>query len=446
MHNLFKTTFAYRLSSRIVPNKHRFFTKKSHKEKVAVIGSGNWGSVVARIIGQNVLKRNDVFEEEVKMWVHEEHLSASHHEIKATFHGIDKSGDGLTVKGLERLAQEVGIDLQAPEVVRLLGTNHYGKIDCSALLDWWKKNEQTGTTRKLTQIINRLNENVKYLQGVKLSSNIIAEPNLEKTVQGASLLVFVTPHQFTAGVCGQLRGKISENARAISLTKGMEIDEEGFQLMSGLIKKELKIDCSVLMGANIANEIAMERFSEATIGYSIKENGEIFRLLFDAPYLQIRTVDDVPGPEMYGTLKNIVAVGVGFVDGLNLGNNAKAAIIRIGLQEMIKLSKLCFPSVKESTILESCGIADLITTCFGGRNRKVGEAFVLAKGKKTFLELEKELLGGQKLQGVLTSDEVQRLLKKLGKVNEFPLFTTINRIINGQLDPIQIVDYAQLPT
>uniref|UniRef100_A0A6B2LA30 Glycerol-3-phosphate dehydrogenase [NAD(+)] n=1 Tax=Arcella intermedia TaxID=1963864 RepID=A0A6B2LA30_9EUKA len=260
------------------------------------------------------------------------------------------------------------------------------------------------------------------------------------------MLVFVTPHQFTAGICKSLKGKLmNSNVRAISLTKGMEIDENGFHLMSQVISNHLGIDCSVLMGANIANEIAVERFSEATVGYSILSNGNTWAELFNTPYFQIRIIDDVPGPEMCGTLKNIVAIGAGMVDGLKLGNNSKAAIIRIGMQEIIKLSKMFFPTVKDATFFESCGIADLITTCFGGRNRKCGEAFVLARGEKTFVELEAELLGGQKLQGVLTSDEVQHVLKKIGKENEFPLFTTINRIINGHLDPIQIVDYADLP-
>jgi glycerol-3-phosphate dehydrogenase len=81
-----------------------------------------------------------------------------------------------------------------------------------------------------------------------------------------------------------------------------------------------------------------------------------------------------------------------------MGNNTKAAIMRIGLREMRAFSKLLSPTVRDNTFFESCGVADLITTCLGGRNRRVAEAFARNGGKRSFDELEAEMLHGQKLQ------------------------------------------------
>ena len=103
--------------------------------------------------------------------------------------------------------------------------------------------------------------------------------------------------------------------------------------------------------------------------------GEILTTLM-IHFPRVSVVSDTQIVEICGALKNIVACAAGFCDGLKCGDNTKAATIRLGLKEMMKYGDHFYPGGNPATYFESCGVADLITTCYGGRNRKVSEAFV----------------------------------------------------------------------
>ena len=83
----------------------------------------------------------------------------------------------------------------------------------------------------------------------------------------------------------------------------------GVVLVSDILRKGLNADCSVLMGANVANDMASDQFCETTIGYKDPKNGALFKLAFDAPALKVGIVQDTVGVELCGALKNIVAIG-----------------------------------------------------------------------------------------------------------------------------------------
>lgn len=307
---------------------------------------------------------------------------------------------------------------------------------------WVYEEEVEG--RKLTELINERHENAKYLPGVALGSNVVACAELEEAVRGATVLVFCAPHQFIHRIVKQLAGHVGKDAVAISLIKGMRVRPDGPQLISELVRKELGLDCSVLMGANIAIDIARQELSEATIAYSVLDHAQLLQEIFERPYFYTTLVPDVVGAEMCGTLKNIVALAAGFVEGLGYGPNTKAAVMRAGLNEMRRFAKALYPTVRDETFFEACGVADLIATCYGGRNRLVAKEYVegVVGGKpETFAQLETRLLGGQKLQGTLTSDEVQVILRRKGWEKEYPLFTTVNRIVNAQLPPSSIMEF-----
>ncbi|KAI9031825.1 glycerol-3-phosphate dehydrogenase [NAD+] [Phycomyces nitens] len=329
----------------------------AHKLKVAIIGSGNWGSAISKIIGTNVKNHPDTFEEDVNMWVFQEQV------------------DG----------------------------------------------------QNLTDIINEKHENVKYLPGIPLPENIHAVADVKETAIGANILVFVLPHQFVYRVCETLKDVISPDCKAISLIKGLDFQDNNLTLFSEEIEKILGIPCACLSGANIATEVAEEKFGETTIAAKTEEDGKIFEKLFHTPNFDVKIINDHVGVEVCGSLKNVIAIGAGICDGLDYGNNTKAAVIRRGLLEMRKFGKTFFGGVRTETFFESCGVADLITTCAGGRNRKVAAAFI--NSGKPIEEIEKEMLNGQKLQGTTTALEVHRFLESKNMTDEFPLMTAIYEIV-----------------
>jgi len=328
------------------------------------VGSGNWGSAIARLVGYNAMRFPEKFKTEVSMWVFEEEVNG----------------------------------------------------------------------RKLTEIINTDHENVKYLPGRKLPSNVVAEPDIVTAGADADYLIFVLPHQFIKKTCEPLQGKLKPGVQGLSLVKGFAIlPGGGIELISQLIAEEIGIPVSVLMGANLANEVADEHFCETTIGSKDSEVGADLKLMFQTDNFRVSVVSDTEIVEMCGALKNIVACAAGFCDGMKCGDNTKAAVIRLGLKEMMKYGSEFYPGGDPNTYFESCGVADLITTCYGGRNWRDSEAFV--QRKASIAVLEQEMLNGQKLQGPETAAEVNYMLKAKSLEDEFPLFTTVHKICTQELQP-----------
>lgn len=282
----------------------------------------------------------------------------------------------------------------------------------------------------LSEIINSRHENTKYLPGIKLPDNVLAVPNLVDAINGCNLLVFVVPHQFVQGICDQLVGKLVKGCRVISLIKGLDSSKNDMELISKYIKNRLSVDVSVLMGANLANDIARERFSESTIGFENELSGSIWKNLFETKYFRISLIKDVMGVELCGALKNIVALATGIVDGLYPSNsdNTKAAIIRIGMQEIRGFCRIIDERVRDETFWESCGVADIITSSYGGRNNRVAEEFILMNQEEPLKSLEARLLNGQKLQGPPTCKIIYQYLIDHRLESHFPLFRTVYKI------------------
>ncbi|CAF0882027.1 unnamed protein product [Didymodactylos carnosus] len=314
-----------------------------------------------------------------------------------------------------------------------------GKDQFEEKISMWCKEEDVDG-EKITELINRTHENKKYLPDHKISDNVVAIPDLKEAVKDADILVFVVPHQFLKKTCEEMKGNIKQNAFALSLIKGFYVDDKtnDILLISEVIKNTLNIDCLTMMGANIAKEVAAKVFCEATIGTKNKEHSTIIKSLIDSDKFRLRFFPDVEIIEMLGALKNIIAMIAGFSEGLECGFNTRAAILRLGLREMIEFCRLYHKESSYEIYLESCGMADLVASSLGGRNYDSAKKFV--QTNKSLKEIEEEDLNGQSLQGPGTAEEVYRILKNKNLLDRFPLLRDAHLICDKKIKPKQLTD------
>lgn len=296
----------------------------------------------------------------------------------------------------------------------------------------------------LRLVIEKTRVNIRYLLKIKLPPNIVPISNLHEAISRSDVLIFAIPHEYIKDVCYKIHKSSIPKPRPIgvSLIKGIHIDSQGnLERTTQIISRMLGIPMGVLSGANVALDVAKEEFSEATLAPPLPSSPEIddlLRKLFTTSYFKISLCYDTPTVEICGALKNVISCGAGIIDGIGYGVNTKAAAIRAGIREAIQFVGIFHPDYKLSTFFENCGIADAIASSFGGRNRKVIDEFV--KSTKSLAVLERELLGGQKLQGPNTADVVHQLLIRKNLIEQFPLFTSIYRICNRKQQPRTILE------
>ena len=138
----------------------------------------------------------------------------------------------------------------------------------------------------------------------------------------------------------------------------------------------LDTEVAVLMGANVASDVARDEFVEASIGCKDNDIADIIKSLVHTSTFQIDYItDDVASTELMGAIKMSLLSEL-VCDGLSVGTSTKAAIIRRGMSEMVQFRDLFCgnqPAMSRSVLTASCGVADVVATCFGGRNRKCAE-------------------------------------------------------------------------
>ncbi len=228
--------------------------------------------------------------------------------------------------------------------------------------------------KDLCKIISEKRENLRYLPGIKLSKNIIPVSDLEEAVKDKKVIIIVVPSQFIRRIFKTFSSFLPEDIIITSASKGIE--NKSLSTISRIYNEELNRlspnNFAVLSGPSFAREIAEEKPGALVVASQNMKTAGYVQELFTTPYLRLFTSNDVIGVELGGALKNVIALAAGISDGLESGNNARAALITRGLAEIIRLGMVM--GAKPQTLSGLSGIGDLILTCNGelSRNRAIG--------------------------------------------------------------------------
>ena len=223
--------------------------------------------------------------------------------------------------------------------------------------------------------ISEERRNSRYLPSIELQP-FEATADLVRAVDGASVIVCVTPSHVVRDVLALAKPRLSEESLLVSCSKGIEIESDlrMSEVFADVLGAESYGRFVVLSGPSFAEELA-RGLPTACAAASISERSRHrVQTLFQNDRFRIYTLSDVVGTELGGSLKNVIALAAGISDGLQLGNNARAALITRGLAEIIRLATRL--GAEEHTLAGLAGIGDLILTCTGdlSRNRTVGLA------------------------------------------------------------------------
>ncbi|HEY2746144.1 MAG TPA: NAD(P)H-dependent glycerol-3-phosphate dehydrogenase [Polyangia bacterium] len=266
--------------------------------------------------------------------------------------------------------------------------------------------------------------NGKYLPGAMLGSSLTATADLEAAVRDKRFVVSVVPSHTVRDVLGRAGTAMRADAVVVSASKGIEnetlatMDEVLKDILPGKIGSQL----AFLSGPSFAKEVGAGLPTAVVMASRDRRIAEETAALFQGDRFRVYTSDDVPGVELGGALKNVMAIAAGVADGLGLGYNSRAALITRGLAEISRLAVR--KAANPLTLAGLAGLGDLVLTCTGdlSRNRNVGIG--LGRGQTL-----REVLAGmsQVAEGVKTTKSAHDLAARLGV--EMPITDAMYRIV-----------------
>lgn len=229
--------------------------------------------------------------------------------------------------------------------------------------------------------INSIHENSRFLKGVPLPPPLVAASSLAEVVAGCQGLLFATPSHVARSVLHQLAPLLSSPLAFICVSKGIE--EATAKLMTQVMEDELPSSMHqtlmVLSGPSFASELVAGKPTAVCLAGPDNALVQHFQQILMTPAFRVYADTDMIGVQLGGALKNVMALAAGVIDGLELGLNARAALITRGLAEIIRLGVAM--GADPRTFYGLSGVGDLVLTCTGTLSRNHFVGVRLGKGE-----------------------------------------------------------------
>lgn len=258
------------------------------------------------------------------------------------------------------------------------------------------------------QNLKKYRENKPFLPGVKLPDNIIFTSKLEDCLSGRDIIVTATPSHAIRTTARNMAKYIKDGQIIVNISKGIE--EGTYLTLSKVIKQEIpNCEIAVMSGPSHAEEVSRKIPTTNVVAAENEKIAVFVQDVFMNPNFRVYTNPDVLGVELGGSLKNVIALCAGIIDGMNLGDNTKAALMTRGLVEMSRLGVAM--GAQPETFNGLSGVGDLIVTCTSmhSRNRRAG---ILIGQGKTAEEAQNEVK--MVVEGVRTCRAAKELSDKVG--------------------------------
>lgn len=304
--------------------------------------------------------------------------------------------------------------------IGILGAGSWG-IALTALLH--NNGHEITVWSALDKEIRMLRENREHemLPGVKLSEDIRFTTDDGEAVSGKDLLVMSVASSYTRSTSHRISSLVPGGQKIVNVAKGIE--ETTLMTLSQIIEEEIpQADVAVLSGPSHAEEVGRGLPTTVVVGAGSRSTAEYIQNLFMSPLFRVYTSPDVPGIELGGALKNVVALAAGIADGLGYGDNVKAALITRGLSEISRLGTAM--GGRYETFSGLTGIGDLIVTCASmhSRNRRAG--ILIGQGKSCQEAMDEVQMV---VEGVYSAKAAMKLAEKYQV--QLPIIEQVNQVL-----------------